>query len=139
MKQILGFIIFGTLILGFGAVDGEVAAQTIQEQAGPDSIASVPDEEDAIPDPASVHGKRERRQFRIIWWAAHLRGDMKRIYETHGYPSSRYREEVMGRVVEKWTYIDEGKVFTFRDGRLTEKRQFNPGSFRGYSSRVVTR
>jgi hypothetical protein len=138
MKQILGFILLGGLILGLGTAHHEVAAQAPPEQAGPDSVANLPDEEDTIPDRDSVHGMRERRQFRIIWWAAHLKGDMKRIYETYGYPSSRYREEVMGRIVEKWTYIDDGKMFSFRDSRLTEKRQFNPGSFKGYNSRAVT-
>jgi hypothetical protein len=84
-----------------------------------------------------VASELERRQFRIKWWAAHLPEDMSEIYEEFGYPSSRYREEVMGRLVERWTYVKEGRRFTFRDGQLIEEREFTPGSFKGYSSREV--
>jgi hypothetical protein len=53
---------------------------------------------------------------------------MKETYETYGAPSTRYRETVMGRVIEKWTYIDLGKQFAFEDGTLTKTIEFPPGS-----------
>ena len=84
-----------------------------------------------------VASELERRQFRIKWWAAHLPDDMREIYEEYGYPSSRYREEVMGRLVERWTYLKQGRRFAFRNGQLTEERQFAPGTFRGDISRAV--
>ncbi len=76
----------------------------------------------------SLHGKRERRLFRLQQWAKRLKGDMKTIYETYGFPSSRYREEMMGRVTEKWTYLSDGFEFTFRESKLIKTRRFNPSS-----------
>ena len=84
-----------------------------------------------------VASELERRQFRIRWWAAHLADDMRDVYDSYGYPSSRYREEVMGRLVERWTYIEHGRRFTFKDGELIEERRFAPGSFKGDMSRAV--
>jgi hypothetical protein len=34
----------------------------------------------------------------------------------------------MGRVVEKWTYIDLGNQFAFLDGTLAKTIEFTPGS-----------
>ena len=66
--------------------------------------------------------------FRMRRWAKLLRGDMKEVYETYGYPSTRYREEVLGRTIEKWTYIAEGRQFVFQEGELIREKEFNPGS-----------
>ncbi len=76
----------------------------------------------------SLHGKRERRLFRLQRWAKSLKGDKKRIYETYGFPTGRYREDVMGEVVEKWTYLSKGVEFTFKEGKLIKERHFPPGS-----------
>jgi hypothetical protein len=78
-----------------------------------------------------VHGERARRLFRIAYWAAGLEGDMKAVYGEYGYPSYRYREIKVGITLEKWTYLDEGKQFVFRDGELERTRKFNPGSAAG--------
>jgi hypothetical protein len=75
-----------------------------------------------------VESMREKRIFRMKWWAARLKGDMKATYLEHGYPSYRYREYVMGSVVEKWTYLRKGKQFTFKDARLIDVRSFRPGT-----------
>jgi hypothetical protein len=80
-----------------------------------------------------VHGKRGRRLFRTAYWAAGLQGDMRAIYDSYGYPSSRYREVKAGVNYERWTYLDAGKQFIFRDGRLIRTREFNPGSATGIS------
>jgi hypothetical protein len=65
-----------------------------------------------------VEGKRERKQARMEAWVAGLEGDKKRIYAQYGHPSSRYREDVMGTVVEKWVYAGSGKIFTFKGNKL---------------------
>jgi hypothetical protein len=79
-----------------------------------------------------VHGKRGRRQFKAAYWAAGLEGDKKKIYDTYGHPSSRYREDRAGVVVERWTYIDQGKQFIFQGNKLTRTRRFEPGTTPGY-------
>ncbi len=84
--------------------------------------------EDSLAELRSLHGKRERRLFRLHLWARSLKGDMKHIYDTYGFPSTRYREETMGRVTEKWTYLTQGLEFTFRDGKLIKTRHFIPSS-----------
>ena len=50
---------------------------------------------------------------------------MAAIYDRYGYPSARYREEKMGRVEEKWTYIDAGKQFTFSGSKMTREQRIN--------------
>ena len=85
-------------------------------------------QEDLLEAQDSVHGKRGRRLFKTAYWAAGLTGDMKRIYDSHGYPSSRYREQKVGVVLEKWTYLEAGRQFVFRGNKLTRTRRFNPGS-----------
>jgi hypothetical protein len=39
----------------------------------------------------------------------------------------------MGRVEEKWTYIEEGKQFTFRGSKLTRERKVNTRSASTYN------
>lgn len=85
-------------------------------------------QEDLLEDQASVHGKRGRRLFKTAYWAAGLTGDMKSIYDTHGYPSSRYREYKAGVMIEKWSYLEAGRQFIFRGDKLARTRRFVPGS-----------
>jgi hypothetical protein len=66
-----------------------------------------------------VRSKRERRVERRTNWIKGLEGDKARIYELYGYPSGKYREEVMGTVVERWVYPEHGVTFKFKGGRLT--------------------
>jgi hypothetical protein len=82
----------------------------------------------AVPAHRLPEGRRERRILRTAQWVAGLRGDMRRIYDTYGGPSTRYREMVMGRVIERWTYLGRGKQFAFQDGNLVKTIEFPPGS-----------
>ena len=123
---ILGLIL---ALLGGPALPG-VASARVGESASQEepSLSNQTEEDDLLSELKTVHGKRGRRLFRVKRWAALLRGDMKSTYETYGYPSSRYREEVMGRMVERWTYLEAGRQFTFSDGRLVRERRFAPRS-----------
>ena len=120
------------LVLGIPLVDVSLGQETSGKSAA--EVAPAQEEmtqEDLLEAQGSVHGKRGRRLFKTAYWAAGLIGDMKRIYDTYGYPSSRYREQKAGVVLERWTYLDAGLQFTFRDDKLTRTRHFNPGSALG--------
>jgi hypothetical protein len=68
--------------------------------------------------PKLVRSKRERKAERMTNWIEGLEGDKARIYELYGYPSGKYREEVMGTVVERWVYPDHGVTFKFKGNKL---------------------
>jgi hypothetical protein len=118
--------------LAYEALAGEPAGQPETEEIPGEAELIQEDEEvtreDLLETLSEVHGKRGRRIFKAAYWAAGLESDMKKIYDTYGYPSSRYREEKAGVMLEKWTYLDAGKQFVFRDNRLTKTKRFNPGS-----------
>ena len=82
-------------------------------------------QEEMLEELDQVHGKHERRLFKTAYWAAGLEGDMRNIYDTYGYPSSRYREVEAGVTLEKWTYLEDGKQFIFRDGKLMRTGRVN--------------
>ena len=69
--------------------------------------------------PKLVRSKRERRVERRNNWIEGLEGDKARIYELYGYPSGKYREEVMGAVIERWVYPEHGMTFKFKGNKLT--------------------
>jgi hypothetical protein len=94
-----------------------------------------PSRQDLLEVAGQVHGKQGRRRFRTAYWIAGLEGDMRTIYDAYGYPSSRYRETKADVTFERWTYLDAGKQFIFRAGRLVRTREFNPGSAAGMSLR----
>ena len=117
---------------GSGQVTGDKVASgmagSIQMAPGNQTSAADSGGTPAVPAHKLVRSRLERRVFRMAWWAANLRGDMKQTYDTYGAPSTRYRDTVMGRVVERWTYIDLGKQFAFEDGKLVKIVDFPPGS-----------
>jgi hypothetical protein len=90
-------------------------------------------QEDLLKTKGTVRGAGARAKFRTAYWAAGLEGDMKDIYNQYGYPSARYREEKMGRVEEKWTYIEAGKQFTFSGSKLVHERKINTRSTSTYN------
>jgi len=90
-------------------------------------------QEDLLKTKGSVHGAGSRARFRTAYWAAGLEGDMKAIYDRYGYPSARYREDKMGRIEEKWTYIDAGKQFTFSGSKMTREQRINTRSTSTYN------
>jgi hypothetical protein len=81
-----------------------------------------------VPRHKLVQSGREERQYRLQLWASRLRGDMKATFETYGFPSTRYREIVLGRTVERWTYIEAGKQFVFEDGKLVKTVALTPSA-----------
>ena len=90
-------------------------------------------QEDLLKTKGSVHGAGSRAKFRTAYWAAGLKGDMKDIYGRYGYPSARYRVEKMGRVEEKWTYLEAGKQFTFSGSKMTREQRINTRSTSTYN------
>jgi len=115
------------VVLALAYFSGVLKAEAQPPLSQTTSIASTA-REDSLAVLRSLHGKRERRLFRLQQWAKSLKGDMKRIYDTYGFPSSRYREATMGRVVERWTYLSRGLEFTFQDTRLIRTRRFIPAT-----------
>jgi hypothetical protein len=90
--------------------------------AGSESAAKETKQETEKSDediPKLVRSKRERRVERRGNWVEGLKGDKARIYELYGYPSGKYREEVMGTVVERWVYPEHGVTFKFKGNKLT--------------------
>jgi hypothetical protein len=136
MKTFLGCILVSATVLGPFALTGFASQGSGPAGSEPAEIGSQSDK-DLLAQRRVVASELERRQFRIKWWAAHLPDGMKAVYDEYGYPSSRYREDVMGRLIERWTYVEQGRRFTFRDGQLVESRQFTPGTFKGDISRTV--
>lgn len=138
MKSLLVVAVLG-FCLGLTHAEPALAQETSEESdvEGTPAAGEVtqPEEEvtqeDLLETQDSVHGKRGRRLFKTAYWAAGLKGDMKEVYKAYGYPSSRYREEKVGIVLEKWTYLEEGRQFVFRGGKLSGTRRFNPGSAAG--------
>ena len=113
MKRFLTVSLVLALLLG-----GGIAALAGAEE---DEVT----QEDLLKTKGSVHGAGDRARFRTAYWAAGLEGDMEEIYNRYGYPSARYREDKMGRVEEKWTYIEAGKQFTFSGSKMTREQRIN--------------
>ena len=113
MKRFLAASLVLALLLG-----GGIAVVACAEE---DEVT----QEDLLKTKGTVHGAGSRARFRTAYWAAGLEGDMKEIYNRYGYPSARYREEKMGRVEEKWTYIEAGKQFTFSGSKMTREQRIN--------------
>ena len=121
MKRFLAVSLALALLLGSGAA---VMPEEEQEEIT---------QEDLLKTRGTVRGAGARAKFRTAYWAAGLEGDMKEIYNKYGYPSARYREEKMGRVEEKWTYIEAGKQFTFRGSTMTREQRLNTRSISTYN------
>ncbi|MFC1800401.1 hypothetical protein ACFL2Z_05815 [Candidatus Eisenbacteria bacterium] len=121
MKRFLAASLVLALLLG-----GGIAAVAGAEE---DEVT----QEDLLKTKGTVHGAGDRAKFRTAYWAAGLQGDMKEIYNRYGYPSARYREEKMGRVEEKWTYLEAGKQFTFSGSKMTRERKTNTRSTSTYN------
>ena len=126
MKRISAVFLILGLLLGISLTEVIYAQDTGTQE---EEIT----QEDLLKARGTVRGKRGRSNFKVAYWAAGLEGDMKEIYEAYGYPSARYREDTMGRIEEKWTYIKAGKQFTFRDGKLTRERNFVPSASPAYT------
>lgn len=72
-------------------------------------------------------GKRGRNLLRAACYATQLQNDKLAVYEEHGFPVHRIRENFAGRITETWTYYELGLAFTFdEDSRIVETRTFRP-------------
>jgi hypothetical protein len=118
-----------------GVADQAVAGEAAVDQSATDQVvlpqgtgAMTSGTGEGLPHRKLVMTENELRAYRLKLWAALLKGDMKGVYDTYGAPSTRYRESTMGRVVEKWIYADQGKEFSFEDGKLVKTIDFKPGS-----------
>jgi hypothetical protein len=134
VKPVAVILVLG-LALGIPLAGGVLAQEEAPAEQSPDETQFAESQteeevtqEDLLETRDSVHGKRGRRLFKTAYWAAGLTGEKKEVYESYGYPSSRYREEKAGIILEKWTYLEDGKQFIFRDDMLWRTREFNPGS-----------
>jgi hypothetical protein len=73
-------------------------------------------------------GKHGRKMWRAARWVDSLTGDKAKVFDSWGMPSSRYREETLGRVVEMWTYHDQGVEITFEGDKIIRSKRFTPGT-----------
>jgi hypothetical protein len=70
-------------------------------------------------------GKHGRKMWRTNYWVNSLTGDKAKVFDSYGMPSSRYREETMGRVEETWTYLEQGLEIVFSGDNIARtKRSF---------------
>jgi hypothetical protein len=120
-----GFVLSGVVHAQEATTDQSTMDQVVSPQ---DAGTTVGDTGEGLPHRKLVMTENEIRAYRLKLWAALLKGDMKDVYDAYGAPSTRYRESTMGRVIEKWTYADQGKEFSFQDGKLMKTVDFQPGS-----------
>ena len=73
-------------------------------------------------------GKHGRKMWRSTRWVSMLEGDKAKVFDAWGMPSTRYREETLGRVKEMWTYQDQGVEITFEGDSIIRTKRFTPGS-----------
>lgn len=73
-------------------------------------------------------GKHGRKMWRTTRWVSQLSGDKAKVFDSWGMPSTRYREDTLGRVQEMWTYQDQGVEITFEGDSIIRTKRFTPGS-----------
>lgn len=73
-------------------------------------------------------GKHGRKMWRTTRWVDQLSGDKAKVFDSYGMPSSRYREETLGRVEETWTYLDQGVEITFQGDSIVRTKRITPGT-----------
>jgi hypothetical protein len=60
-----------------------------------------------------------RTELRMQYWRAHLPTDMRRVFDTLGYPTGRLLLTPVGHTEEHWFYGQLAPPLVFRDGVLT--------------------
>jgi hypothetical protein len=73
-----------------------------------------------------ARGKHGRRMWRTSYWVNSLTGDKARVFDSYGMPSSRYREDILGRVEETWTYLEQGVEITFHGDKIVRTEKIFP-------------
>lgn len=105
------------------ALAQETSSSTGQAEA---VVGDTEDTEEEVGSLRLARGKRGRKMWRISRWVDQLSGDKAEVYNSYGMPSSRYREDTLGRVEEIWTYLDEGIEITFRGDSIIRTRRISP-------------
>jgi hypothetical protein len=124
MKYPVAFmvLIFAVTLLGPAITSSILKSPTHVVYAGTEKILKKSDQKTEKPAEETkkfITSKHERKVERRNNWIEGLEGDKARIYELYGYPSGKYREEVMGAVIERWVYPEHGVTFKFKGNKLT--------------------
>lgn len=59
-----------------------------------------------------------RTQLRLAYWRDHIAPDMRRVFDTLGYPTGRVLTTPVGHTEELWYYGQLSAPVRFRDGVL---------------------
>jgi len=96
----------------------------------PDQTQYVPGEveEEVVGGLRLAKGKHGRRMWKTTRWVSQLSGDKAKVFDSWGMPSSRYREDTLGRITEMWTYQDQGVEITFEGDTIIRTKRFTPGT-----------
>lgn len=65
-----------------------------------------------------------RHGVRMAYWRAHLPPDMRRVFDTLGYPLNRVLQTPVGHTEEWWYYGMLDPPLRFRDGELLDTERF---------------
>ncbi len=65
-----------------------------------------------------------RYALRIAYWRDHIPGDMRRVFDTLGYPTGRVLSQPIGHSEEAWYYGQLSTPIRFRDGVLMNADAF---------------
>ena len=114
MRHLVGF----TVLLFIVTLLSPAVVTCVIDNTSQAAYAGTETEKSDEDTPKLVRSKRERKVERMTNWVDSLEGDRARIYELYGYPSGKYREEVMGTVIERWVYPEHGVTFKFKGNKL---------------------
>jgi len=120
----------GIAVVLFASLLPALAFAEEKSPASPGETVYVPGEtdEEIVGGLRLAKGKHGRKLWRSTRWSSLLTGDKAEVFDAWGMPSSRYREEKMGRVTETWTYQDQGVEITFEGAKTIRTRRFPPGT-----------
>jgi hypothetical protein len=117
---VAGFVValVMTLLPGYG----------LAQESTPQDIEYVEGEveEEMVGGLRLAKGKHGRKMWRTNYWVNSLEGDKAKIFDSYGMPSSRYREETMGRVEETWTYLEQGLEIVFHGDKIVRTKTLFP-------------
>jgi hypothetical protein len=105
-----------------------LAQETSSTESGETAYVPGEVEEEMVGGLRLAKGKHGRKMWRTTRWVDQLTGDKAKIFDAWGMPSSRYREDKLGRVTEMWTYHDQGVEITFEGDKAIRTKRFTPGT-----------
>ena len=115
------------LIMAFLPVNA-LAQETSSSSSSQTEYVPGEVEEEVVGGLRLAKGKHGRKMWRTTRWVDQLSGDKAKVFDSYGMPSSRYREEALGRVEEIWTYLDQGVEITFQGDTITRTKRITPGT-----------